>query len=226
MCILHPGDILALNEICGSFQRTPLGPLCHPTEPDFQVSLEPLGVHTLHMLQMQVPDLLTLLAPSESQLYLKPSLQHFSQEDFALHLPWWHRVGCWACSMVDTPQKTPHPSPDLGEGAEELQETALHSFPATFRLFEHFFVFWARTITLRVKLSSSHCFFILYECSLKYIPGSAVWKKAGAPKHTLSAEEKGGQASYHGISCGWNSVCQQLHSHCPCECCHPMASTE
>lgn len=29
--------------------------------------------------------------------------------------------------MVDTPQKTLHTSPDLGEGAEELQETVLHT---------------------------------------------------------------------------------------------------
>lgn len=32
---------------------------------------------------MQLTDLLTLLVMNESQLYLKPSLQHFSQEAFA-----------------------------------------------------------------------------------------------------------------------------------------------
>lgn len=129
MCILHPGDILALNEICGSFLEDSFGASMSPTRASLSSVLGTwcLGVHTLHMLQMQVAGLLTLLAPSESQLYLKPSLEHFSQEDFALHLSWWHLVGCWACSMVDTPQKTLHTSPDLGEGAEELQETVLHT---------------------------------------------------------------------------------------------------
>lgn len=138
-----------------------------------------LGVHTLHMLQMQVPDLLTLLAPSESQLYLKPSLQHFSQEDFALHLLWWHRVECWACSMV----RTPYQSWSGGGSRRAAGNCPALSFSAACRLFEHLFVFWARTITLRVKFSSSHCFFILYECSLKYIPGSAVWKGRCSPAH-------------------------------------------
>lgn len=29
--------------------------------------------------------------------------------------------------MIDTPQKTPHTNPDLGEGAEELQDPVLLS---------------------------------------------------------------------------------------------------
>lgn len=44
--------------------------------------------------------------------------------------------------MVDTPQKTPHASPDLGEGAEELQETALHSLSLQLSSFLNiFFIF-------------------------------------------------------------------------------------
>lgn len=34
---------------------------------------------------MQLTDLLTLLIMNESQLYLKPSLQHFSQEAFCIN---------------------------------------------------------------------------------------------------------------------------------------------
>lgn len=88
MCILRPGDILALNEICGSFLEDSFGASISPNRARLSSDLGTwcLGVHTLPMLQMQVPDLLILLAPSEPELYLKPSLQHFSQGDFCTAL--------------------------------------------------------------------------------------------------------------------------------------------
>lgn len=52
--------------------------------------------------------------------------------------------------MVDTPQKTPHASPDLGEGAEELQETVLHSLSLQLSGFLNISLFfWARIITMK-----------------------------------------------------------------------------